>query len=171
MTDMEIGRSMIGGPAINAGPSVRVIRNGRQFHVVSTPHPLHRAVVLRSLLGGPHWAVIVDTADVKVRRFPARELKDALRHAGTIVGALYRVDMRSRFSGPQRFVMGRNLCPAKVPCPSGPSCDRRVNQGASHHHLCKRAPDSPITVWCTEHTDWPEMPGDAFVSLSDTGGD
>lgn len=170
MTDMEIGRATIGGPATNVGPSVRVIRNGRQFQVISTPHPVHRALVVWSLLGG-HWVVVVDTANVKMRRFPARDLKHALRHAGAIVGALYRVDMRSRFSGPQRFVMGRNLCPARVPCPNGPDCDRRVNQGASHYHLCKRAPDSPLTVWCTDHTDWPEMPGDSFASLADAGGD
>lgn len=164
---IEIGGALIGAPR-NTGPSVRVRRDGTRFYVISTPHPVHWAKVHRMPVGG--WVVSVQTADVTLKRYPSGELNKALQHAARLVGGLYRVDMRARFTGPQRFVMGRNLCPERIACPDPSTCDRMVNQGDRHYHLCKKAPDTGDTIWCPEHTDYPAVPGDAFRSLDESSG-
>lgn len=169
---IEEGGALIGAPRPprNVGPSVRVDRVGKSFCVVSTPYPIHYAWVTQKLAGG--WAVVMETADLPVRSFGKKELPQALRYAGRMVGQLYRQDYRRKFTGPQRFIMGRNLCPARIPCPQGETCPRREEPATLHNHLCKRVPDGPRTVWCRDHTS-PEMPGDAFGSIADpeTGGD
>ena len=152
------------------GPSFRVDRVGTSFRVISTPHPVHWAWVCRTHLP-KGWVVTIESARVQTRTFDKGHLPEALSHAGAIIGALYRVDMRSRFTGPQRFAMGRNLCPAKVPCPDGAGCARRADPAANHYHLCQAAPDNAHTIYCGTHTiGGPEMPGDVFWSQHELGG-
>ena len=178
MTTPDAGAPVTGGPVPspfpNPGPSVRVDRIGTtygHFRVTSSPHPLHYATVIRSVVGND-WLVIVETAQVKTRRFPLGEgkLPEALAHAGAIIGALYRVDMRSRFTGPQRYAMGRNLCPARMACLLGTECPKSFDTG--HYHLCQAVPSDARTVWCDEHSpNGPDMPGDAFRRLDELGGE
>lgn len=173
---IDEGGALIGAPRPprNVGPSVRIDRVGKSFCVVSTPYPIHYAWVTQKLAGG--WAVVMETADIRAQSFGKKELAQALRYAGRMVGQLYRQDYRRKFTGPQRFVMGRNLCPARIPCPgrSDPTravCDNQTDS-PEHYHLCKRVPQGPRTIWCAEHTT-PELPGEAFGSIADpgTGGD
>ena len=163
------GSADYGRPRYRVGPSYRVDRIGAHYRVVTSPYPLHKATVIAPGTLYPGWTVVIESAQVRNRSFARENLALALQHAGRIVGALYRVDMRSRFTGAERFVMGRNQCPRRVPCPDLSTCARRNVPG--HFHLCKRAPDSPVSVWCTEHTDVPEVPGSVFRALDDTGGD
>lgn len=159
---IHIGSGTYGMP----GPSVRTITHKGTFYVVSSPQLIHVARIDAHMVG-PRYSVTVLTAEVTTRRFD--NIGAAVRHAGTIVGALYRVDMRSKFTGPQRYAMGRNLCPARIPCPDGGECLRAPGE-VTHYHLCLRAPAAgPVSVWCVDHAPTTELPGDAFRALGDTG--
>lgn len=125
------------------GPSVRVTTSNGITQVVSSPYPIHLATIPRSHMLG-RWLVVVETAQVQTRDF--RDLRDALRHAGTIIATLYRVDMSRRFTGPQRRAMGMGQCPAHVPCADPATC----SIGRDHSHLCKAGPDF-VSIWCTRH--------------------
>lgn len=126
------------------GPSVRVTTSNGITQVLSSPHAIHRATISRSRPLG-RWLVVVETATVMTRDF--RDLAKALTHAGTIIGALYRVDMRSRFTGPQRHALAMGWCPMHVECADTSVCPiERPN----HKHLCKGRPDF-LTIWCREH--------------------
>lgn len=131
-------------PTGTPGPSVRVTTTNGLTQVISSPYPIHRAVISRSHVLG-RWLVVVETAQLQVRDF--RELTAALRHAGTIIGTLYRVDMRSRFTGPQRHTMAMGHCPAHVPCDDRAAC---LIERPDHSHLCKRNPDF-ASIWCDRH--------------------
>lgn len=124
-------------PTGTPGPSVRVDYSNGIYQVMSSPFPVHRATVEKGVTG---WVVIVHTASV--RRTWHRNPTDALRDAGTKIGALYRLDMRSRFTGPQRQAIGLGQCPAHKPCR-----DRTCTISASHSHLCRRAPWF-ASIWC-----------------------
>lgn len=137
-------------PTGTPGPSVRVTTTNGLTQVISSPHPLHRAVICRSHTLG-RWLVVVETATVQTRDF--REMTDALRHAGTIIGTLYRVDMRARFTGPQRHAMAMGWCPAHIRCADPDSC----LIGRDHHHLCKRNPDF-ASVFCDRHSPGGDSP-------------
>lgn len=160
-----------GGPAPSplgeSGP-VRVVRKSDSvFYVYSSPQPIHEALVSRSRAG---WVVVVVTARVKVRHFDTVDA--ALWHAGSHVAALARVDLRQKFTGYQRFLMGRNQCPALIPC-RDEGCSIRAAGGAAHPHFCKAAPAGGGTIWCEEHAFSSAAlmrPGDAFRSLDESPG-
>lgn len=135
------GKASTGTP----GPSVRVASSNGITQVVSSPYAIHRATVCRSHTLG-RWLVVVETATVMTRDF--RDLAQAVRHAGTIIGALYRVDMRSRFTGPQRHALAMGWCPAHVPCENRAVCSI---ERPDHKHLCKGRPDF-MSIWCIDHT-------------------
>lgn len=173
MGDLTQGTASIGAaPRGNIGPSFRVIRydGATAFKVVSSPYPLHWAMVVKTHIT-PGWIVSVETASVTPKRFGRLELREALYHGGLLVGALYRVDMRRKFTGPQRYAMGRNLCPAKTPCELGAECPRVTGVTRdSHYHLCHGVPDGPNTVWCEWHAANTEYPGQAFRAIDDASG-
>lgn len=137
---MTMGIAPTGTP----GPSVRVTTTNGITQVISSPYALHRAVIVRSHVLG-RWLVVVETASVQVRDF--RDQRAALIHAGTIIGTLYRVDMRSRFTGPQRRAMGMGHCPAHVRCDDRAVCLIERD----HLHLCKRNPDF-ASAFCDRHS-------------------
>lgn len=144
--------------------------SGNQFRILSSPLPVHRAHVIRTMLPVPGWHVLVDTADVKVRSFRRTELHLALKHAAGTVTALMRVDWKKKFTSSQRYIMGRNMCPAKVPCRTV-GCPREAETNGIHYHLCMSVPDGGHTIWCTEHTHSMQAhrrPGDAFRSLDES---
>lgn len=126
------------------GPSVRVTVANGITQVLSSPHAIHRADISWSRTLG-RWLVTIHTAQVQTRDF--RHKGDALRHAGTIVGALYRVDMRSRFTGPQRHALALGQCPMHVACADPAVCSI---ERADHKHLCRGRPDF-MSIWCVHH--------------------
>lgn len=128
-----------------AGPSVRVTRLGGIWAVVSSPYPIHWGTIPYSSTLG-RWLFVCETAGVATRDFRQRE--QAIAHGGLIIGTLYRTDMRSRFTGPQRLAMGRTQCPAHVPCRDVAECPLPIG----HLHLCKGVPE-PVSVWCQDHRD------------------
>jgi hypothetical protein len=126
------------------GPSVRVSTANGVTQVVSSPYPIHYAdVTLSRTLG--RWLVTVHTARVHVRDFST--LPDALHHAGTVVGTLYRVDMRSRFTGPQRHALALGQCPRHVDCADLGSCSIAR---PDHRHICRKGADFQ-SIWCITH--------------------
>lgn len=125
------------------GPSVRVTSDKHGYLVISSPLPIHRARI--SYSGAlSRWLFVCDTAGVRVTTH--RDRGEAIRHAGLIIGTLYRTDMRSRFTGPQRLAMGRTQCPAHVACRDSAEC----NLPPRHVHICKSAPE-PVSIWCADH--------------------
>ena len=126
------------------GPSVRVTTSNGITQVISSPYAIHRATVCRSHTLG-RWLVVIETAAVQTRDF--RDMVQALQHAGTIIGTLYRVDMRSRFTGPQRHALAMGWCPMHVPCQDEAVC---TIGRPDHRHICKERPDF-LSIWCREH--------------------
>lgn len=126
------------------GPSVRVTTSNGITQVLSSPHAIHRATVQLSRALG-RWLVVVETANVQTRDF--RNWDDALRHAGTIIGTLYRVDMRSKFTAPQRYAMGQALCPRHVDCEDLAACPI---ERPDHRHICRGRADF-MSIWCVDH--------------------
>lgn len=129
-----------------SGPSVRVVNAPYGWLVLSSPHPVHRGTVSRSL---GRWVALSDTVTGSpMRTFHRAQVTQALEWLGGIIGAAYRADMRSRFTPPQRLAMGRNLCPAYVDCAEPAECS--VTR-PDHRHLCYVPPESPVTVYCPDH--------------------
>lgn len=137
------------GHSYLTGPSVRIVSRPNGWLIVSSPYPLHRGAVTLSTIVG-RW--VADAVTVKgaesVRTFHHTEATRAIHWLSAVIGEAYRRDMRSRFTGPQRYAMGRGQCPAHVSCVAPDSCPiaRR-----DHRHLCRRSPESPVTVYCIEH--------------------
>lgn len=127
------------------GPSVRVTTSNGITQVLSSPHAIHRAIICWSHTL-KRWLVVVETAQVQTRDF--RDKGDALVHAGLTIGALYRVDMRSRFTGPQRHALAMGWCPMHVECADKDVC---AILRPDHKHICKGRPDF-MSIWCIAHT-------------------
>ena len=127
---------------ISPGPSVRVDESNGIYQVMSSPLPIHRASVERGALN--RWSVAIHTAGV--RKTWHGTLTAALQVAGTHVVTLYRLDMRKRFTGPQRYAMGQQQCPAHIACRDTGTCEIRTG----HVHLCRAAPWF-ASVWCDRH--------------------
>ncbi len=127
------------------GPSVRVTTSNGITQVVSSPHAIHQADISWSRTLS-RWIVVVHTAKVNTLDFPRKE--DALLHAGLTIGALYRHDMRSRFTGPQRHALAMGWCPAHGPCAVPSVC---AIERPDHMHLCRGRPDF-VSIWCRGHS-------------------
>lgn len=172
--DVVGGQGTVPAPVWSVAGPVTVLRHGDSlFRVYSSPLPIHDASVQRVSVT-PGWLVITESADMPLRRFGRTELHLALQHAGSIVSALARVDLKRKFTASQRYVMGRNACPAKMPC-LAVGCPRAAEVPTKmHYHLCMGAPESGVTVWCERHVESRQSfarPGDAFWSLHEGGGD
>lgn len=128
----------------DVGPSVKVTPDGPGYRVESSPLPVHRGSVRLSVTLN-RWVVRIHTAGVLATDHA--DVHTALRVAGSHIGALYRVDMRSRFTGPQRRALGLGQCPSHIRCvnPGGCPIER-----PDHSHLCRGNPETG-SVWCERH--------------------
>ncbi len=124
--------------------SVRVDHSNGVYQLLTHPHPIHRATVARSRLLGNRWVVTIHTAGVLATDH--QDMQEALSVAGTRISALYRLDMRSRFTGPQRHAMAMGFCPAHLPACADAECSIRN----PHSHLCRNNPWL-ATIWCEWH--------------------
>jgi hypothetical protein len=145
------------------GPSHRVVPHRYRpdgppewFEVLSSPHPVHRAMVT---FAGGQWRVTVTTEPLTMERagYGGGSPVAALTAAGAAVARLYRRDMlRGRFSGVQRVALGQQMCP--YPRPGGgqpvtPAGDWGQMVRLARATLCGRTPSTPGTVWCPDHPD------------------
>lgn len=123
---------------------IRVDHSNGVYQVITSPYPMHRATVARSRALGMRWVVNIHTAGVLATDHPT--MAEALQTAGVRISALYRLDMRSRFTGPQRHAMAMGMCPAQLPTCADDAC----TIGTPHSHLCRRNPWL-ATIWCERH--------------------
>lgn len=112
------------------GPVRRIAVEGGGELIVSSPIPLHYCLV-KSVRGAVKVRLI-STPDVCVPSF-YDSLGQARQAASRIVNERVRVDMMTKFSGPQRYAMGQQKCPY-----------------AMYGKLCNE-PATGFSVWCDYH--------------------
>lgn len=132
----------------NVGPSVRIVARPWGQLILSSPHPIHYGTVAYSAVLARLIAAGDTLPGTPIETFNPRDVTKAIHWLGERIGRQYRADMRSRFTGPQRLAMGRNLCPAHVPCRLPDACPV---ERTDHSHLCRGVPESPVSVYCTRH--------------------
>lgn len=139
---VEVDHSSIG----TAGVGARAVKlSTTDYRVVSVPYPIHRAEVRQ--ISATQWSVDIVTVLRKQEVTPT--LRTALRTAGVLVTAAYRVDWRRKYTSLQRFAIGALRCPEKlkntIPIRADASLSTMAQTTLCFNILF------PGSIWCPEH--------------------